>query len=242
MKVTKHMLGKGSPWATPYYIATEGQGGPHVMVVAGIHGKEIASIRAAEKLVGLLNQQKLRISQGKLMIIPIVNQVAYRKRIRGVPDLNRTFPRTKKKAATQPLAAAVFELARKHRPEWYLDLHEANGLSQKDAKVLGQTLITNSGNPAVPTVHRIIKRMNCSIKVKDQYFNIRLRELPGSSRTAAARILGARSVTVETGWSLPKNVRINYHMQIVQHFLREAGMMKTNGVYLSAQVRGVGVT
>jgi predicted deacylase len=209
------------------------------MVVSGIHGKETASIGAAERLVDLLKQQKLSISRGKLIIVPIVNQEAYRKRIRGVPDLNRTFPRKEKQAATQPLAAAVFELAQKHQPAWYLDLHEANGLSQKDAKMLGQTLITNTGNPAVPAVRRIIKRMNQSIGVKDRHFNIRLHELSGSSRTAAARILGAGSVTVETCWSLPKNVRVNYQMDIVQHFLREAGVIKANPVYLSAKVRAL---
>ncbi|ASR47645.1 deacylase [Paenibacillus kribbensis] len=224
MKVKKLMLGKGNSWATPYYIATGEQEGPHVMVVAGIHGNEIASIRAAEKLVKLLNQQKLQISQGKLIIVPIVNQVAYRKRIRGVPDLNRTFPRKKKQAASNPLSAAVFQLILKHTPEWYLDLHEANGLSQKDAKVLGQTLISDQGNPVVPAVRRTIKRMNHSIKSKDRHFNIRLHELPGSSRTAASRILGARAVTVETGWSLPKQVRIRYQLKIVQHLLREAGL------------------
>ncbi|MDQ0493423.1 succinylglutamate desuccinylase/aspartoacylase family protein [Paenibacillus brasilensis] len=239
MQVKQYMLGKGYSWATPYYIATGEQGGPHVMVVAGIHGKEIASIRAAEKLVELLNQQKLHISQGKLIIVPIVNQEAYRKRIRGVPDLNRTFPRKKKQAASNRLSAAVFELAQKHQPEWYLDLHEANGLSQKDNKVLGQTIISNSGNPAVPAVRRVIKLMNRSIKLQDQHFNIRLRELSGSSRTAAARILGARAVTVETCWSLPKKVRIKYHLEIVQHFLREAGLVKANGVYLAAKVRTV---
>ncbi|KAF6574743.1 succinylglutamate desuccinylase/aspartoacylase family protein [Paenibacillus sp. EKM212P] len=238
MQVKRYMLGKGS-WATPYYIATGGQKGPCVMVVAGIHGKEIASIRAAEKLVKLLNQQKLRFSQGKLIIVPIVNQEAYRKRIRGIPDLNRTFPRKKKQLATQPLSADLFKLTQKHQPEWYLDLHEANGLSQKDAKVLGQTLITNKANLVVPTVRRIIKRMNRSIQVSDRHFNIRLHELPGSSRTAAARILGARAVTVETGWSLPKKVRIHYQLEIVQHFLKEAGIVKGNEVYLSAKVRTV---
>ncbi|MGG1616756.1 succinylglutamate desuccinylase/aspartoacylase family protein [Paenibacillus sp. NRS-1782] len=239
MKVTKHMLGKGYSWATPYYIATGEQRGPHVMVVAGIHGKEIASIRAAEKLVEQLKQQKLQISQGKLIIVPIVSQAAYRQRIRGLPDLNRTFPRTKKQAASNPLSAAVFQLTQRHQPEWYLDLHEANGLSQKDAKVLGQTLISNKGNPVVPAVRRTIKRMNRSIKDKGRHFNLRLHELPGSSRTAAARILGARAVTVETGWSLPKNVRIKYQLEIVRHFLREAGIIKANEVYLSAKVRAV---
>ncbi|TKH41334.1 deacylase [Paenibacillus terrae] len=239
MKVKKHMLGKGCSWVTPYYIATGRQRGPHVMVVAGIHGKEIASIRAAEKLVELLNQQKLLISQGKLIVVPIANQAAYRKRIRGIPDLNRTFPRNNKQAASNPLSAAVFQLTRKHQPEWYLDLHEANGLSQKDARVLGQTLISNKGNPVVPAVRRTIKRMNRSIKDKGRHFNLRLHELPGSSRTAAARILGARAVTVETGWSLPKNVRIKYQLEIVQHFLKEARMIKANEVYLSAKVRAV---
>lgn len=237
MKIKKYMLGKGYSWTTPYYIATGKQGGPSVMVVAGIHGKEIASILAAEKLVELLNQQKLQISQGKLVIVPVVNQEAYRKRIRGIPDLNRTFPHTKKQAASNPLSAAVFQLTQKHQPEWYLDLHEANGLSQKDAKVLGQTLISDKDNPVVPAVRRTIKRMNTSIKVKDRHFNIRLHELPGSSRTAAARILGARAVTVETGWSLPKNVRIKYQLEIVLHFLREAGMVKAHEVYLSAKIR-----
>lgn len=94
MQVKRYMLGNGS-WATPYYIVTGGQKGPCVMVVAGIHGNEIASIRAAEKLVKLLNQQKQRFNHGKLIIVPIVNQKAYRKRIRGIPDLNRTFPRKK---------------------------------------------------------------------------------------------------------------------------------------------------
>ncbi|WP_226000604.1 succinylglutamate desuccinylase/aspartoacylase family protein [Paenibacillus sp. BJ-4] len=237
MQVKQYMLGKGYSWATPYYIAIGKQRGPHVMVVAGIHGKEIASIRAAEKLVRLLDQQKLRISQGKLIIVPIVNQEAYRKRIRGIPDLNRTFPRTKKQTASNPLSAAVFQLAQKHQPEWYLDLHEANGLSQKDAKVLGQTLISDKGNPVVPAVRRTIKRMNHSIKIKERHFNLRLHELPGSSRTAAARFLGARAVTVETCWSLPKKVRIKYQLEIVQHFLREAGLIKANEVYLSAKVR-----
>lgn len=106
MQVKRYMLGNGS-WATPYYIVTGGQKGPCVMVVAGIHGNEIASIRAAEKLVKLLNQQKLRISQGKLIIVPIVNQKAYRKRIRGIPDLNRTFPRKKAAGNTTTFRCSI---------------------------------------------------------------------------------------------------------------------------------------
>ncbi|MGG4218029.1 succinylglutamate desuccinylase/aspartoacylase family protein [Paenibacillus jamilae] len=239
MQVKRYMLGKGSSWATPYYVATGGQKGPCAMIVAGIHGNEIASIRAAEKLVKLLKEQTLKFSHGKLIIVPIVNQEAYRKRIRGKPDLNRTFPRQKKQPATHPLSAALFKLTQKHHPDWYLDLHEANGLSQKDTKVLGQTLITNKGNLVVPTARRIMKRMNRSIKVKGRHFNMRLHELPGSSRTAAARILRARAVTVETGWSLPQKVRIHYQMKIVQHFLREAGMVKANKVYLSSKVMTV---
>ena len=64
-------------------------------------------------------------------------------KIRGNPDLNRTFPRRLSAKAKHPLAAAVFRLAREHGPDWWIDLHEANGLSQLSSRVLGQTLITN---------------------------------------------------------------------------------------------------
>ncbi|WHX47531.1 succinylglutamate desuccinylase/aspartoacylase family protein [Paenibacillus woosongensis] len=227
MLVQKYTLLPGTSYATSYYVAQSVRPGPTAMIVAGIHGNETGSIQAARRLVRMLGTDELRLHTGRLVIVPTVNRRAYRQRIRGVPDLNRTFPRKAGQTAKHPLSAALFDTARRYRPSWYLDLHEANGLSQQNSKVLGQTLITNPGSRSVSAARKIIKGVNRTIRAKSQSFNLRLHELPGSSRTAAARILGARTVTVETGWSLPFSTRVQYQIDVVRRFLGEAGLTKS---------------
>lgn len=196
------------------------------MVVSGIHGNETGSIRAAQTLVNLFMLKRLYIHRGTVVIVPLVNQKAYRKRRRGSPDLNRTFPRSKSASATHPLSSALLQLILRYRPTWYLDLHEANGLSQKNPKRLGQTLIIHPGSRGIGRVRKIVKGINRSISTTAYHFNIRLRERPGSSRAAAARIAGVKAVTVETCWSLDHTTRVNYQMDIVNRFLTITGLLR----------------
>ncbi|RCX16966.1 hypothetical protein DFP94_11026 [Fontibacillus phaseoli] len=226
MPIQKKGLASGSSYATPYYDFQTRRKGPTVMVVAGIHGNETASIQAAKQLVDRLSSRELVLQKGRLVIVPIVHQTAYRKRIRGVPDLNRTFPRGPGKKAGHPLASALYQLAERLEPSWYLDLHEANGLSQSNSKALGQTLITQPRSRAVPALRNLIRSLNLTIPLKSRHFNLRLHELPGSSRTAAARVLKSRAVTVETCWSLDKVERVRYQVDVVCGLLREAGLLK----------------
>ncbi|CAI6084344.1 hypothetical protein PAECIP112173_04256 [Paenibacillus sp. JJ-100] len=225
MLVTRHVLAASSAYATPYYIVRTMNPGPVIMITSGIHGNETASMAAAQKLADDCATGRRVIHRGTLIIVPRVNQQAYAKKIRGKPDLNRTFPRRSSGKAKHPLAAAVFQLARKHEADWWLDLHEANGLSQLSPRVLGQTLITNPGSSSVPICRSVIERMNRSISMRKHHFNLKRHELPGSARTAASKVLKAKSVTVETCWSLKRAVRIKYQTEIVHHFLREIGML-----------------
>nr|WP_145163919.1 succinylglutamate desuccinylase/aspartoacylase family protein [Paenibacillus terrae] len=227
MLTERQKLAKGTPFETWLHLFHGELPGPTVMIVAGIHGKEVGSIRAAQKLVKQLRNQELTIISGSLIVVPVANQPAFKKRVRGTPDLNRTFPRGQNRKATQEMSRALFSIMQKYKPAWYLDLHEANGLSSKSKDVLGQTLITNPGNASIPIVRKIIKQMNGIVTRPSHRFHIRLHKLKGSSRTAAAERIYANAVTVETCWSLKMNTRIEYQMQVVQHFLREAGLMKS---------------
>lgn len=226
MLTVRQRLAQGTPFETGLYLFRGEIPGPTVMIVAGIHGREVGSIRAAQQLVKLVRSHKLTIKRGTLIVVPIANQPAFKKRIRGKPDLNRTFPRSQGGRATHEMSRALFSIMQDYKPTWYLDLHEANGLSSKSKQVLGQTLITNPGSASVPSVRKIIKRMNEKVSRPSHQFHIRLHRLKGSSRTAAAERIHAKAITVETCWSLNMNTRIKYHMQVVQLFMQEAGLIK----------------
>jgi predicted deacylase len=226
LHIIKRQLGKDTKFETPYYIIKGSSIGNVVMITAGVHGNEIASILAAKKLLVLLQKGKLHINSGRLIIVPIVNQNAYKQRIRGIPDLNRTFPRNPNKEANHPLSAALFRLAKQYQPRWYIDLHEANGLSKINPKVLGQTLIANPKSKVIPSVRQIVAHMNHTIDQKSRHFTVRLRKLPGSGRSAAYRLLNSRAITVETSWSLPISDRLNFQMEILRTILKEAELIK----------------
>ncbi|TBL68605.1 succinylglutamate desuccinylase/aspartoacylase domain-containing protein [Paenibacillus thalictri] len=230
MEISKRLLAKATKFQTPYYVIKGNLAGHTVMVTSGVHGKEIASIRAAKKLLRLLKKGELRIDKGTLILVPVVNRRAYKLRIRGVPDLNRTFPGKRKGKARHPLSAALFRLAEQEQPSWYVDLHEANGLSKINPKRLGQTLIANRKSKAIPAVKRTVKQMNRSISRKSRQFTVRLGSLPGSGRNAAHRLLKAKAVTVETCWSLPMKTRVGYQMEILHNLLAEADLLQRGAV------------
>lgn len=195
------------------------------MILSGVHGNEPASSRAAQGIASRFSRGDMRLRQGKLIIVPLANQIARRKGIRGKPDLNRTFPRGPGSEARHPLSAAVWQLALRYRPSWVLDLHEANGLSQLNPKRVGQSLILSPASRAGAPAKRIIKQVNLTITKQAYHFNLRHRERAGTFRMACQRLLGARAVTVETCWSLDYAFRVKLQSEIVRQFLRAAGLM-----------------
>lgn len=222
-------------YETPYYIIKGSSPGKTVMITAGVHGKEIASILAAKRLVNLLKKNKFQIENGTLIIVPIANIRAYKRRIRGVPDLNRTFPKKWNDKATHPLSAAIFRITKEYKPSWYIDLHEANGLSKINPSVLGQTLIVNPRSAAIRSIKQIIARLNRSINQKSKHFTLRVRNLSGSGRDSAFHLLKANAVTVETCWSLSISARVNFQLKILERLLTKAKLIKRGSSILLPQ-------
>ncbi|WP_127497623.1 succinylglutamate desuccinylase/aspartoacylase family protein [Paenibacillus glycanilyticus] len=224
MQIQKKYIAKNTPYKTPYYLISGNDKGDTVIITAGVHGNERASIRAAFWLLNSIQKRSIIVRCGQLIIVPVVNQMAYERRIRGVPDLNRTFPRGVTQEAKHPLSSALFQLAKEMKPLWYIDLHEANGIAVLNPKMLGQTLIAHPGSKAVPPVDRIIRRINRTIPMKTRHFKMRLSSLPGSGRNAAKQLIKAKAITVETSLELPISTRIQYQKQILQYLLKEANI------------------
>jgi predicted deacylase len=101
----------GEPFDIPYsrIVGTAGEG-PHLTVLAGIHGGEYTSMAAVMRLIGTLDAQQLR---GTLTAVPIVNQPAFWNRTPFVVpvdgrNLNRSFPGNPEGTYTEVLAHEVF--------------------------------------------------------------------------------------------------------------------------------------
>ncbi|MBF6596109.1 MAG: succinylglutamate desuccinylase/aspartoacylase family protein [Thermaceae bacterium] len=111
------------PLELPFTVVRGGQPGPRLLVTAGIHGAEYASIEAAVRLA----QTSPQALSGTLLVLPIVNLPAYRTRsiylnpIDG-KNLNRCFPGEAGGSFAEQLAFWLVENAIKGS-DAYIDLH-----------------------------------------------------------------------------------------------------------------------
>ncbi len=111
------------PLELPYTVVQGAQAGPKLLVTAGIHGAEYASIEAAVR-ASQISPQNL---SGTLVVLPITNPPAYRARsiytnpIDG-QNLNRQFPGDPDGSFSQQLAAWLTENAIR-QVDALIDLH-----------------------------------------------------------------------------------------------------------------------
>lgn len=98
-----------------------GAEGPHVLVTGGVHGDEYEPMAALRGLASLLSGRKLR---GRVTLIPVVNEEAFRLGSRTASDgldLARTFPGRSDGSITERVAHTLTPLIRS--ADAYVDLH-----------------------------------------------------------------------------------------------------------------------
>ena len=97
------------------------QPGPHLLITGGVHGDEFEPMAAVRRLIGEIDPSELR---GRLTLVPVVNEPAYRRGQRTAEDgldLARTCPGKMDGSVTEQIAFALSELIRS--ADFYIDLH-----------------------------------------------------------------------------------------------------------------------
>jgi predicted deacylase len=118
-------LGEHGLLGIPYVnVVGEAGEGPHLTVIAGVHGTEYASIAAARQLLAELRPAEL---SGTVTVAPVVNLPAFWARTPFVvpldgKNLNRSFPGDADGSAAERIAAAVTERLIKGS-DYVIDLH-----------------------------------------------------------------------------------------------------------------------
>ena len=101
----------GGEVEVPYVDVRGAADGPHVTVVAGVHGTEYTSIAAVRRLAGVLERD---VVAGRVTAVPLVNPTAFWARSPFVvpadgKNLNRSFPGNPAGTDAEVLAARLFE-------------------------------------------------------------------------------------------------------------------------------------
>lgn len=214
-------------WETPCSMADSGLEGPTVLIVAGMHGNEIAPPKAAAEMAALSPKR------GRIAVVPEVNRPALAKRTRHTPgarhtDLNRNFPGPQRPEARGELATALWALTESLSPDWVLDLHEGWGYS-KTSKSMGSSIVhaphPDGAHDIRPHAEKLVGTVNATIAESRKHFTIIGPGPAGSYARAVVEVLGARAFVFETTWVDPMDLRVSQHHLLVTTLLTELGVV-----------------
>jgi predicted deacylase len=189
---------QGQSYRLPMWLVNGASGGPTLVVTAGVHAAEYASIAAALDLGRALDPARLH---GRVIVVPVMNGPAFTARSIYVcpldgKNLNRVFPGEADGSASQQIAAWVFERVIR-QGDYYIDLHGGDLVEA----LVPFTIFFRSGDARVDaTAFELAKVFGIEYLVRS--------ETPGSTFCAAARA-GIPAILAESGgqgiWT-PKDI------------------------------------
>gem|GEM_PF-4291929 len=225
-RLTK-VIGLGESWETKLYITESRDSGPTVWIAGGVHGNEPAGYEAAGEV------KNWRPDRGTLVVLPEANTVGIEKNQRNSEfgDLNRTFPDEPGGAATNELAAAIWEEIMNYRPDFLLDLHEGVDYARSSSSV-GQSVIyfadyLPAGSNLGEFAAGLVTEFNEERPVEEHFIVINDYNVYGSLALAAA-LHSAEAAILETCILDPREQRVDCHLRAVERFLDYAGVEVIN--------------
>ena len=179
---------QGQAYRLPMWLVNGAEPGPTLVVTAGVHAAEYASIAAALDLGRSLDAAVLH---GRAIVVPVMNMPAFSARsIYVCPldgrNLNRVFPGDAHGTASEQIAAWVFGHVIA-QADYYVDLHGGDLIEA----LVPFTIFFRSGDDRVDQASMALAKA----------FGIRYlvsSETPGSTLSAATRA-GVPSILAESG-------------------------------------------
>ncbi len=185
---TNEFLVQGQPYRLPMWVVNGASDGPTLVVTAGVHAAEYASIAAALELGQGIDAAQLH---GQVVVVPVLNMAGFGVRAIYVcpldgKNLNRVFPGNAAGTASEQIADWMFQNVLK-QADYYVDLHGGDLIEA----LVPFTIVFRSGNQAVDDTSLEMA------KVFGIHYLVRS-ETPGSVYAAATRA-GIPSILAEAG-------------------------------------------
>lgn len=222
-------LGADGPLTIPY-VEVVGQAGegPHLTVIAGVHGTEYTSIAAARELAATVAPSELR---GRLTVVPVVNLPAFWARSPFVvpldgKNLNRSFPGDATGTAAERIAAAVTERFIRDS-DYLIDLHAGDLPEALEPFALWDESPVEEQARALAVAYglgHVVRQPSANRTV-------------GGSTSAVAADLGIPAITAESGQcGVLDRPSVERHLRGLRNVLRHLGMVDGTPEQLPAPV------
>ena len=219
-KVESGLIAKGEPFQTEFHVCQGKAPGPVILVNGGIHGDEVAGIKAADFF------KTVRVSNGTLIVIPRMNRIASEKGIRFENiEFNHQFPgRADAKFYEARLAYALTKFVGERKPVLILSLHESHLHRLKKGNKFGGQVIYYGVKPAPTNLTGAIRRINAQLSDPDTHFVATYYPVNGASSEAWKALFGGEAYAIETWRGYALEERIALHKNVVRGFLKQMGM------------------
>lgn len=208
----------GTEYETPIFYLDNGRD-LEVLIIAGIHGNELAGILAAERIIDEA------LDWANFIIIPRANVEAVKLGVRYpyyMQDLNRAFPGKGTGRDTEVLAYEIFEFIETLDPDLILDLQEWERRSDEDGTHYCHGLIIGSNGLDIwKAVEGIVREYNSKFGSSGVKLIIEAGVLDGSLNKEVWRGLGIPVITIESNMKLGMEDRVDFQLFIIEQLLGE---------------------
>jgi len=146
--------------------------GTKIVIIGGTHGNEPSGSETIKELIKNLNNNKIKIKSGKLILIPEVNYCALRIGIRFIPligDLNRKYP-FKKYKTTCPITLKIMDSIKD--ADFILDFHEGWGFHRVNKESMGSTITPTTTELSYILANNMLNKINKTIDDDKKKFSV----------------------------------------------------------------------
>ena len=156
--------------------------GDTILIIGSVHGNEPAGYFTLNILRKALDNKKIKINKGKLILIPNPNYCGLLYNKRNMPgfgswtDINRSYPTNINSNSRNIVSKQIINLIKIHKPGLIIDLHEAYSFNKINKYSAGQTL-SFIGNNAESLSKLSVKNLNNTITdINKKYSSINITE------------------------------------------------------------------
>jgi hypothetical protein len=211
-----------------HFVIDSGNQGPLLLMIAGTHGNEPAGTIGLEQFI----RSNVKISKGKIIIIPRVNKIGLFLGTRWgfnafFPiDYNRNYPLDANELAGDHINRQILNYTR--RADFTLDFHEGWGFSIQEPNSMGSGIYPSNTELAKKIAENVMHGLNLSIWESNKKFTISLDSgrIPNSLDTWH-NALKKNYVLIETSGQnniQPIDLRISQVLLVIDIVLENLGM------------------